>query len=302
MAKITFTRLREVVCFRLWRSWAGKKTSGGQVTFCISHFNAPDFLAVTLHSIRRHYHDARIIVADASSVWPEFCAAKSVCSRHGAELHPLLDCHRHTGLLNYMFRKITTPLAVFLDQDCVLLEPLDPLLQKTAEGILLAGPRDEMWITHPNACTRYPIMLNDRLRVNPQFIHASLMVVNIGQMRRWIGRRPFCWEPVWGPHPLERYYGFTERVRRKAPRAILDLDSQHTSYGVGTVYLHGGRPLAYHNWFSGQVYGQRGKMEGVFDADWLRAEMKRFLDDYWNDKVDFKLASTTHEISGEANR
>ena len=71
---------------------------------------------------------------------PEFYAAKSVCSRHGAELHPLLNFHRHTGLLNYMFRKITTPLAVYLDQDCVLLDPLDPLLQKMAEGILLTGP------------------------------------------------------------------------------------------------------------------------------------------------------------------
>jgi hypothetical protein len=272
------------------------------VTFCIAHFNAPDFLDVTLHAIRRHYHDARIIVADASSVWPEFRAAKSVCSRHLAELHPLLDCHRHTGLLNYMFRKITTPLAVYLDQDCVLLESLDPLLEKMAEGILLAGPRDEMRVTNPNACSQYPKLRNERFRLSPQFIHASLMVVNIGQVRRWIGRQPFRWEPAWGPHPLERYYGFTERVRRKAPHAILDLDSQHTGYGMGTMYLHGGRPLAYHNWFSGQVYGQRGKMEGILDADWLRAEMKRFLDDYWSGKLDFKLASTVYETGGEANR
>ncbi len=301
MAKISFTRLREAVLFRLGRGLTGRKPSGGPVTFCLAHFNAPDFLDVTLHAIRRHYHDARIIVADASSVWPEFCAARLVCSRYGAELHPLLNFHRHTGLLNYMFRKITTPLAVFLDQDCVLLESLDPLLQKAAEGILLAGPRDEMWITNPNACARYTKLRNGRLRINPHFIHASLMVVNIGQARHWIGRRPFRWEPAWGPHPLERYYGFTERVRRKAPQAILDLDSQHTGYGMGTVYLHGGRPIAYHNWFSGQVFGQRGKMEGVLDADWLRAEMKRFLDDYWNDRLDFKLASTIRETGKGAN-
>jgi hypothetical protein len=302
MAKISFTRLREVVCFRLWRCLVGRKASSGSVTFCLSHYNAPDFLNATLHAIRRHYPDARIIVADASSVWPEFCAAKSVCARYEAELHPLLNCHRHTGLLNYMFRKITTPLAVYLDQDCVLLESLDLLLQKMAEGILLAGPRDEIGITHPNACALYPKLRNGRLRINPQFIHASLMVMNIGQMRPWIGRQPFRWDPAWGPHPLERYYGFTERVRRKAPRAILDLDSEHTGYGMGTVYLYGGRPLAYHNWFSGQVFGQSGKMEGLLDAGWLRTEMKRFLADYWDDKVDFKLASTTHEIGGGANR
>jgi hypothetical protein len=294
------SRLCEVISFHLRRGL--RRQTAGDLTFCIAHFNAPDFLAVTLHSIRRHYHDARIIVADASSVWAEFCAAKSICSRYGAELHPLLNFHRHTGLLNYMFRKVTTPLAIFLDQDCVLLESLDPLLQKVVEGVLLAGPRDEMWITHPNGCTKYPTLRNGRLRNHPQFIHASLMVVNIGQVRRWIGRQPFRWEPAWGPHPLERYYGLTERVRRKAPHAIMDLDSQHTGYGMGTVYLYGGRPLAYHNWFSGQVFGQSGKMEDIFDADWLRAEMNRFLTDYWDNKVDFKLASPAHEIGGEANR
>jgi hypothetical protein len=42
-------------------------------------------------------------------------------------------------------------------------------------------------------------------------------------------------------------------------------------------------------------------MEGILDADWLRAEMKRFLDDYWNERVDFKLASTMREIGGRAN-
>ncbi len=38
-----------------------------------------------------------------------------------------------------------------------------------------------------------------------------------------------------------------------------------------------------------------GKWRAIIEVDWLRAEMKRFLDDYWNNKVDFKLAPTIHE-------
>src|ERR1035441_8650082 len=192
MAKISFARLREAVYFRLWRGLAGRKASSGSVTFCIAHFNAPDFLGVTLHAIRRHYHDARIIVADASSAWPEFCAAKSICSRYGTELHPLLDCHRHTGLLNYMFRKITTPLAVFLDQDCVLLESLDPLLQKVVEGVLLAGPRDERSVTPRSGFTNSPTWGKGRPGHHPNSTQRRGMVGNLGKTRGWVGRKPFC--------------------------------------------------------------------------------------------------------------
>src|ERR1039458_1234497 len=69
------------------------------ITFCIAHFNSPEFLDVALHSVRRFHPEAWVIVADASSEWREYLAAKSVCQRHHAELHPLADWHRHTGLL-----------------------------------------------------------------------------------------------------------------------------------------------------------------------------------------------------------
>jgi len=84
------------------------------ITFCIAHFNSPAFLDVSLHSIRRFHPEARVHVADASSAWPEFLAARAACGRHGAVLHPLAGRHRHTGLLNYMFSRIQSPFGVFL--------------------------------------------------------------------------------------------------------------------------------------------------------------------------------------------
>ena len=271
------------------------------LTFCIAHFNAPDFLDATLHSIRRFHPGAPVIVADASSEWRQYVAAKSVCRRHSAELHPLATRHRHTGLLNYMFRRIRSRVAIFLDQDCVLLDSLDPLIQQIQSGKVLAGPRDEFYATHPNLCGHYPQMTGRAFRTRPEFVHASLMVMDAPRVRDW-SSKPFIWHAEWGKHPLERYYGLTELVRRNQPDGVVMLNAKHTGYGLGQIYLFNGCPLAYHQWYSGQVYGKDVKMDSLFDADWLRAEMKRFLDDYWAGKVDFKLASTIQDAGGEANR
>ncbi len=296
-----FARFREVMLFHLRRCFGGKTISTGSVTFCLAHFNAPNFLEVSLDAVRRRYRDERIIVTDASSVWSEFCAAKSVCTRYRAELHPLQNYHRHTGLLNYMFQQVTTPAVVFLDQDCVLLGRLDALLEAVAGGTTLIGPADEMRLTHQNLCSVYPQLANRCFRIAPKFIHASLMAVSTPRVRQW-SAKPFIWRGEWGKHPLERYYGLTELVRRNQPDGVLTLDSAHTGYGLGQAYFFNGSPVAYHQWYSGQVYGQAAKMDAVFDPDWLRDEMKRFLDDYWGGKVDFKLASTVYQHGGEANR
>jgi hypothetical protein len=270
------------------------------ITFCIAHFNSPEFLDAALHAVRRFHPEARVMVADASSEWREYVAAKAVCRRHRAELHPLAGKHRHTGLLNYMFRRIRSRIGVFLDQDCVLLASLDPVVRLIESGKILVGPRDEFRTIHPNLCGRYPQMTGHAFRTRPEFVHASMMVMDVPRVRQW-SAKPFIWRAEWGKHPLERYYGLTELVRQNQADGVLTLDSVHTGYGLGQIYLFDGCPLAYHQWYSGQVYGQTGKMDAVLDADWLRAEMKRFLDDYWNNKVDFQQASTAHKTSGEAN-
>ena len=291
--------MAEALKFRFGRT-TGASLDPSAPTFCIAHFNAPEFLDATLHSIRHFHPEARIIVADASSEWREYLAAKSVCQKRNAELHPLATRHRHTGLLNYMFRQIRSRVAIYLDQDCVLLDKLDPLIQQIESGKALAGPRDEFRFTQPDFCARFPKLAGQLLRDRPEFVHASLMVMDVPLIRQW-SFKPFIWRDEWGKHPLERYYGLTELVRRNQPDGVLMLDGKHTGYGFGQIYLFNDRPLAYHQWYSGQVYGQTGKVDGN-DPDWLRAEMKRFLDDYWNDRVDFKLAPESDKIGGEKGR
>ena len=156
MDRRIFARFGEVVRFQIQLACNINPANQASLTFCIAHFNSPEFLDATLHSIRRFHPEARVMVADASSAWREFLAAKTVCRRHRAELHPLAGKHRHTGLLNYMFRRIRSRVAVFLDQDCVLLSQLDQLVKLIESGKTLAGPRDEFQATHSNFCARYP--------------------------------------------------------------------------------------------------------------------------------------------------
>lgn len=297
--KILF-RLLESASFQIRKTCSVPAKDSALLTFCIAHFNAPEFLDATLHSIRRFHSEARVIVADASSEWHQYLSAKSVCRKHRAELHPLATRHRHTGLLNYMFRQIRSRVAIYLDQDCVLLDSLQPLVRQIQSGKVLAGPRDEFQLLHPDLCARFPKLAGQFMRTRPEFVHASLMVMDVPRVRQWSGK-PFIWRNEWGKHPLERYYGLTELVRRNQPDGVLMLDNRHTGYGLGYIYIFNGIPLAYHQWYSGQVYGRTDKVDGN-DPDWLRAEMKRFLGDYWDGKVDFKLESTIRGVGGEANR
>ena len=77
MSRRVFARFGEMARFRIKLTRNIMSANPDSLTFCIAHFNAPDFLDATLHAIRRFHPDARVIVADASSVWREYVAAKA---------------------------------------------------------------------------------------------------------------------------------------------------------------------------------------------------------------------------------
>ena len=64
VACFTFSRrLGKTMLFRCKRflCFAPKAS----VTFCIAHFNSPEFLEAALHAVRRFHPEAQVIVADA---------------------------------------------------------------------------------------------------------------------------------------------------------------------------------------------------------------------------------------------
>jgi hypothetical protein len=260
--------------------------------FLIPHHNGAEFLRASLHAIRTHHPNCRVLVADATSAWDQYAAASEVCQCYQAEMRPRLFPRGHTALLNYLMRQADTDIGIFLDQDCVLLHPLTPLFQRLEQGKWLIGPRDQMWLTHPNLARLYPKAHNQPMRLGPDFIHSSLMVTSPRQIRRWLGNRPFCLPRQWrGPH-IEKYYGLSQRLRLLAPESLLFLNSAHSGYGLGMVYLHLSTPLAFHNWYSGRVFGQDGKIDGL-EVGWLRSEMDRFLSDFWSGALNLDLIADT---------
>lgn len=276
-------RLAEVASQRLRRRGKSHRSSSqsAEPVFLIPHFNAAEFLSVTLHAVRRHHPQSRIIVADSTSAWEQYQGAKRACERFGAELRALPWGFRHTALLNYLLGQAQGTRAVFLDQDCVPLGSLSPLLHKLSDDILLIGPRDRMVVEHPRFCLKYPHWAGVAMRDYPDYIHASLMVVDTARVRTLFGSAPFTWSRDLGRQPLEKYYGLCQRLLATRPAAMIPLESRHSGYGLGMFYLYEGRPVAYHNWYSGRIHGKQGELDAL-DIDWLRAEMARFLEDYWN--------------------
>jgi hypothetical protein len=176
------------------------------------------FLTVKSASMSRHHPKSRAIVADSGSELQQYLAAKRTCRLFDAEFRPRVLHHNHTAQLNFLCRSAKSDVAVFLDQDCVLLAPLTSLLAHLEKGALLVGPRDEMWLTHPNFARRYPTLLNTRLREARRFVHASLMITKPKTLVSKFGKRPFssangsadAYE-----HQAERYYGLCNKLHNE---------------------------------------------------------------------------------------
>lgn len=290
-----FWRLRAVTgekCRRLLGK-ASPAVKGDHITFLVPHHNSAEFIDVCLHAVRRHHPDSRIIVADCASTHDQYVGARGACERHRAELRTGWLRRGHTGQLENLLSLADTEVAVFLDQDCVLLRPLTPMFGHLRRGRLLIGPRDHMALDHQRLVSQFPELRGRTIRLAKNFIHASLMVVNPKGIRAAVGRRPFYWRKEWNADYAEegvreKYYGLCRQLRVKNPASILPLEYRHTAYGKGVIYLHEGEAVAYHNWYSSMVRHGRGQFDLV-DVSWLRDEAARFLGDYWKDALDFEL-------------
>ena len=258
------------------------------LTFLVPHHNGPEFLGAALHSIRKHHPGSRISVSDAGSTSVHLRAASSACRTYGAELQPLVRRRRHTAQLDHLIRRARTPYAVIVDQDCLLLRRLDEILCELTEDCWLIGPQDRMALDNPELRRRQPGVNWSYLRDAPRYVHASFMVLRPRPILERFGTKPFTWDPSLGPRPREKYYGLCERLHRDDRRRIGMLQSAHTRYGFGMAYLFDGRPIAYHQWYSGRTSDAGETIDGT-DTRFLEEALRRFLEDYWAGRVDLGL-------------
>ena len=105
-------------------------------SFCIVHWNAPDFLKLNLEKLRAYHPESKVYVFDNHSTQENLDAAVSASQRYTNvtffscknDYSHMWDSLRYSMGLQFLLNYSATQsdsLAVFLDQDCILSDRVD---------------------------------------------------------------------------------------------------------------------------------------------------------------------------------
>lgn len=221
---------------------------GSAPVFCIVHWNAPDFLLLTVNQIECLYPNSKIYVLDNGSQQVNIDAVKKgldcfdnitlfVASLGipkwatwiGRRLE--LGIYSHTNglqfLLNYAAEK-QDEIAVFVDQDCILSNNIDDLFPKLGQTVVLIGAKDD------RGCN---------------LVHASFMILQPKRVKRLFGKFSIFLEHTNAPEP---YHGLSFKTEGKT----LFLDSKpHDTIPLLTSYSLRKTTYAWHAWYSSRTVG-----------------------------------------------
>lgn len=249
------------------------------VAFCIVHWNAPDFLLLTINQIELLYPNSKIYVLDNGSHKIHLASIKTGLNKfNNVTLFVMLRCPKwakkfhldtmfewqsHTAglqfLLNYSAQQLDE-IAVFLDQDCILSSRIDCFFSKFSEDIILIGARDR-WRGH--ACSN--------------LIHPSFMILQPKRLRKLFGdscfydRRTELLE-IYARDP---YHGLSF----KALGRMLYLEIRmHAKIPLLTSYVYDGIVFAWHAWYSSRTIGVNTLSIDGYPVSWLEEVRKTEYD------------------------
>jgi hypothetical protein len=237
---------------------------GGSPVFCIVHWNAPDFLLLTVSQIEFLYPNSKIYVLDNGSQQPNIDAiekglerfnnitlfvAPNWATRIGADR--LLYSHTKglQFLLNYAAKQ-RDEIVVFLDQDCMLSANIDDLFTKLGRNVILIGPRYG---------GRYNL------------VHASFMILQPKRINQFFGKFSFFHEHTNGPEP---YHGLSFKAKGKI--LFLDSKSHNKIPSLSSYSIQGGTPFAWHACYSSRTVGLSAKtlVDGAYPVSYLQEVRK----------------------------
>jgi hypothetical protein len=259
---------------------------GGNPAFCIVHWNAPDFLLLTVNQIEFLYPDCKIYVLDNGSQPINIEAVEKglkkfsnitlfVASPIKPNLTTRIGANRwlynHTKglqfLLNYAAEQ-QDDIAVFLDQDCILATRIDDLFAKLTRNVMLIGARDGRG-TH--------------------LVHASFMILEPKRVNQHFGKYSIFHENTTSSEP---YHGLSFKTKGK----ILFLEcGQHNEIPLLTSYSHQNTVYAWHAWYSSRTTGTPTKMllDGL-SVSWLQIVNKQafeYMKKVHEDTIDRSLSA-----------
>lgn len=205
--------------------------------FAVVSLNAPDFLFLSLFSIRRLYPDVEIVVLDNGSHLKFLHTITSLASKFKCTLlYNKCVFKDHVLAIQYLIHLAFTKnvkFLVVLDNDAVLVTRLDYILKEMLDkGAILAGPRDS-------------------LRNCPLCVHPSLMIINPLEVIK-LGGKYVAFNYIsskfnWYPEP---FYSLSYVSLSR----ILYMDmSVVEKFKPLTLYSFNGCKIAYHAWYGSRV-------------------------------------------------
>jgi hypothetical protein len=245
------------------------------IAFCIVHWNAPDFLLLTVSQIELLYPNSKIYILDNGSQQIHLTSIKAGLKKfNNVTLFVLLGCPKwakkfgldnmfewqsHTAglqfLLNYSAKQ-SDEIAVFLDQDCIISARVDELFSKFSRDIILIGARDR-WRGHASYYLIHPsFMILQPKRINQLFGDSSLYD------KRTESLELYARDPYSG-------------ISFKALGRMLYLEVRmHAKIPLLTSYVYNETVYAWHAWYSSRTIGTNNASIDGYPVSWLREVRK----------------------------
>jgi len=241
------------------------------ISFCIVHWNAPDFLLLTVSQIELLYPNSKIYILDNGSQQINLTSIKAGLKKfNNVTLFALFGCPKwakkfgldirfewqsHTAglqfLLNYAAKQ-SDGIAIFLDQDCIISTRIDKLFSKFSKDILLIGARDR-WRGH----AAYYL------------IHPSFMILQPKRIKQLFGDSSLYDKRTESlvAYARDPYHG----ISIKALGKILYLEPRmHAKIPLLTSYEYNETIYAWHAWYSSRTIGTNSASIDGYPISWLQ--------------------------------
>ena len=249
------------------------------IVFCIVHWNAPDYLLLTVAQIELLYPACKIYILDNGSQQVHLASivtglkkfnnvtlfASFGCPKWAKKfyLDTLFEWQSHTAglqfLLNYSAKQ-SDEIAVFLDQDCIISTHIDRFFLKFSKDIILIGARDR-WRGH--ACSN--------------LIHPSFMILQPKRIHQLFGSSSFYDErtQLLEDYARDPYHGLSF----KALGRMLYLEVRmHGKIPLLTSYVYDKTVYAWHAWYSSRLVGITSAIVDGYPVSWLQEVRKTEYD------------------------
>ena len=288
------------------------------IAFCIVHWNASDFLLLTVSQIELLYPNSKIYILDNGSNQIHLTSIKTELKKfNNVTLFGSLGCpnwakkfglensfewQSHTDglqfLLNYSAKQ-SDEIAVFLDQDCILSTHVDELFSKFTKDIVLIGARDHLIIPKD-----YGPLKKGNLRNSYHLIHPSFMILQPNRINQLFGgssfydKRTESSEGYTETSQSEPYHG----ISFKALGRILFIETRmHAKIPLLTSYSYNETIYAWHAWYSSRTTGVHSASLDGLPVSWLqevrKTEYEFMRQVYRNTAADFKISHNSQKTN-----